>query len=312
MKYVKRSYIKMRPENASKTSRKKISYVSRLCMTLLTILLILLFIFIMSLVNSIQGTARVVNYAGLVRGKTQRIIKLEISGSPQDKMIADIDAFIDGLENGSSKLDLVRLDDADFQAKMEELEAYFTQLKEEIAQVRIKDYHQTDIINKSERFFNICDEATGLAEVYSQKKATQLNQLEKIVFADIAGLLLLFGAELIKTLRYAALNRMLQSKVYLDEATNLPNKNKCEELLNAPDPIPDGSFAAVCVFGLNNLRIINNTMGMKWVMLISVLLLTSCARPSLWISLQEETVVMNLLPFLKIQKAVLSMTVFLN
>lgn len=142
----------MRPETASKTSRKKISYVSQLCMTLLTILLILLFIFIMSLVNSIQGTARVVNYAGLVRGKTQRIIKLEISGNPQDGMITDIDAFIGGLENGSSTLDLVRLDDADFQAKMEELEAYFTQLKKEIAQVRIKDYHQTDIINKSERF----------------------------------------------------------------------------------------------------------------------------------------------------------------
>ena len=241
--------------------KKKKSYLSRLGMTLLTILLIVLFIFIMSLVSKIQGTARVVNYAGLVRGKTQRIIKLEISGSPQDEMIADIDAFIDGLENGSSQLNLVRLDDPDFQAKMKELDAYFSQLKEEVAQVRMRDYRKTDIIAKSERFFNICNEATGLAEVYSQKKATQLNQLEKIVFADIAGLLILIGAELVKTLRYAALNRLLQSKVYLDEATGLPNKNKCEELLNAPKPVPADAFAAVCVFDLNNLRIINNTMG---------------------------------------------------
>ena len=155
----------------------------------------------------------------------------------------------------------MRLDDPDFQAKMKELDAYFSQLKEEVAQVRMRDYRKTDIIAKSERFFNICDEATGLAEVYSQKKATQLNQLEKIVFADIAGLLILIGAELVKTLRYAALNRLLQSKVYLDEATGLPNKNKCEELLNAPKPVPADAFAAVCVFDLNNLRIINNTMG---------------------------------------------------
>lgn len=250
--------MKMKSETMPK---KKKSYLSRLGMTLLTILLIVLFIFIMSLVSKIQGTARVVNYAGLVRGKTQRIIKLEISGSPQDEMIADIDAFIDGLENGSSQLNLVRLDDPDFQAKMKELDAYFSQLKEEVAQVRMRDYRKTDIIAKSERFFNICDEATGLAEVYSQKKATQLNQLEKIVFADIAGLLILIGAELVKTLRYAALNRLLQSKVYLDEATGLPNKNKCEELLNAPKPVPADAFAAVCVFDLNNLRIINNTMG---------------------------------------------------
>ena len=66
-------------------------------MTVLTIILIILFFCIMSMVEKIQGTARVVNYAGLVRGKTQRIIKLENAGEPQDTMIADINAYIDGL-----------------------------------------------------------------------------------------------------------------------------------------------------------------------------------------------------------------------
>ena len=46
---------------------------------------------------------------------------------------------------------------------------------------------------------------------------------------------------------------------------------------------------------------------MKWEMPISVLLLTSCIRLFLMTSLQEETAVMNLLPFLKIQKAAQSM-----
>ena len=50
---------------------------------------------------------------------------------------------------------------------------------------------------------------------------------------DIGGLVILIALELIKALRYAAQNRILQSKVYLDEATGLPNKNKCEEILNA-------------------------------------------------------------------------------
>ena len=42
------------------------------------------------LVGKIQGTARVVNYAGLVRGKTQRIVKLEISGTPEDDLLGDV------------------------------------------------------------------------------------------------------------------------------------------------------------------------------------------------------------------------------
>ena len=92
----------------------------------------------------------------------------------------------------------------------------------------------------------ICDEATGLAEAYSQRKATALNQLEQVVFADIAGLLILIAMEIFKALRYAAQNRILQKKVYLDEATGLPNKNKCEEILDNDTCLLYTSHDVIC------------------------------------------------------------------
>ena len=225
----------------------------------LAVVLAALIVLMMILVSGIQGTARVVNYAGLVRGKTQRIVKLEIAQQPQDGMLQDIDAFISGLRNGDDDLNLVRLEDADFQNKMQELDDYFQTLKQEILLVRAKGYQETDIIEKSEHFFEICDEATGLAEVYSQKRASSLESLEKYITTDIIFLMVLIGYEFVKALRYAALNRALQSKIYLDEATGLPNKNKCEELLNDPAIQPD--LVGVCSFDLNNLRRINNSMG---------------------------------------------------
>ena len=240
---------------------KKLTYISRAALMILTCVLIILFFGIMSLVSRIQGTARVVNYAGLVRGKTQRIIKLEDAGQPQDGMIADIDAFIEGLRYGSRELDLVRLNDTDFQNKMTDLADQFEELKKEIQKVREQGYEHTQIIEKSETFFNTCDEATGFAEKYSQKKATDLSHLENIVMADIVGLLMIIGWELVKALRYAAQNAALRKKVYLDEATGLPNKNKCEELLNVPEPVSENAPVAVCVFDLNNLRTINNNLG---------------------------------------------------
>ena len=88
-------------------------------MTVLTTVLIVLFFCIMSLVGKIQGTARVVNYAGLVRGMTQRMVKLENSGSPQDEMIGELESIISGLRYGSDDLNLVRLDDKAFQDKMQ-------------------------------------------------------------------------------------------------------------------------------------------------------------------------------------------------
>lgn len=240
---------------------KKITRILRIFMMLLTCILIALFFGIMILVSDMQGTARVVNYAGLVRGKTQQIIKLENAQRPQDEMIGEVDAYIDGLRHGSDELNLVRLDDKAFQDKMEVLEQFFGQLKEEIYKAREEGYENTQIINKSETFFTICDETTGLAESYSQKLASSLNRLEKIVVVDIIGIVCLLGYELFTALRYAAQNRVLRQKVYLDEATGLPNKNKCEEILASEEPLTDRESTAVMVFDLNNLRIINDRQG---------------------------------------------------
>lgn len=245
----------------NKQTTSKGSRISRLLMTALTVVLIFLFLDIMSLVADIQGTARAVNYAGLVRGTTQRIVKMEVSGLAQDKMIEDVESYIDGLRYGSDDLDLVRLDDDAYQAKMTELSDRFADLRGEVGQVRETGYQDTDIIAKSEDFFELCDQATGLAEDYSQQKATALDHLENIVIADIVCLLALFAVELIRALRTAALNRQLQRRVYLDEATGLPNKNKCEEILSQAEPIGPESPLAVFVFDLNNLRTINNNLG---------------------------------------------------
>ena len=238
---------------------KKKSNIIQISIGILAVILAAFIIVMMGIVSDIQGTARVINYAGLVRGKTQRIIKLEISGQQEDEMIQDIESFIDGLRNGDEELGLVCLDDVDFQNKMQELDEYFSVLKKEIYRVRTDGYENTDIISKSEKFFVICDEATGLAETYSQKKATSLSALEKYITADIIALMLLIGYEFIKAVRYAAMNRALQRKVYLDSATGLPNKNKCEELLD--EPTPPSADTGVCSFDLNNLRRINNSMG---------------------------------------------------
>lgn len=249
----------MDSENANKSKKKKTSNIIQICIGVLAVVLAALIIVMMGIVSSIQGTARVVNYAGLVRGKTQRIIKLEISGQPEDGMIQDIEALVDGLRNGNGELGLVRLDDGAFQSKMQELDDYFAALHDEILRVREVGYENTEIIDKSERFFEICDEATGLAEAYSQRKASSLTVIEKYITIDIIVLMLLIGYEFIKAVRYAAMNRVLQKKVYLDKATGLPNKNKCEELLDDPQPAEED--VGVCSFDLNNLRRINNSMG---------------------------------------------------
>lgn len=239
-------------------SKQRKNNIIQIIIAVLSLILVALIIVVMSIVSGIQVTARVVNYTGLVLGKKQSIVKLEITGTRSDDMINDI-SFIGGLRSGNEELNLVRLDDEAFQNKMTELADYFEVLKNEIYRVRELGTEQTDIIAISENFLGICDDATGLAEAYSQRKTTSLSVTEKFITADIVLLMLLIGIEFIRAVRYAAQNRALKKKVYLDSATGLPNKNKCEEILDSTD-IPDEN-TGVCSFDLNNLRRINNSMG---------------------------------------------------
>lgn len=65
---------------ACSSTKKKSSSIVQRSIGILTVILVVLIVAMMMIVSSIQGTARIVNYAGLVRGKTQRIVKFEISG----------------------------------------------------------------------------------------------------------------------------------------------------------------------------------------------------------------------------------------
>ena len=171
-------------------NKKKKSSIIQVSIGVLAVIMAILIIIMMGIVSDIQGTARIVNYTGLVRGETQRLIKLELSMQQENEMIHDIRTFIDGLRNGNDELNLVRLNDVDFQNKMQELDDKFSDLYKKIYLVRFKGARNTDIIPESEEFFVICDEATGLAEKYSQKKATSLSLLEKYITADIVVLML--------------------------------------------------------------------------------------------------------------------------
>ena len=127
-------------------NKKKKSSIIQVSIGVLAVILAILIIIMMGIVSDIQGTARIVNYTGLVRGETQRLIKLELSTQQENEMIHDIRTFIDGLRNGNDELNLVRLNDVDFQNKMQELDEGFSGLYNEICLGRSEGYEKTDIM----------------------------------------------------------------------------------------------------------------------------------------------------------------------
>ena len=198
--------------------------------TTLVLFLAVLVVVMMREIRKIQGTAKVVNYAGLVRGGTQREVKLEVTGTADDELMAYLDDILDGLKYGDGIYGLVSLPDITYQNNLDEQISYWEKLKAEIISVREKGYEATDVIAMSETYFKLADETV-----------------------------LIIIKQTIDDIRIKNKNQVLEKKAYVDLQTGLPNKSKCEEMLNNYEYITEPM--GFVMFDLNNLKRANDTYG---------------------------------------------------
>ncbi len=128
-------------------------------------------------VNEMNGDARVVNYAGLVRGATQRLVKLEMSGAPNDVLIEKLDKYIDGLSGIKNEYNITYMNDVVFQSTLKDLADVWGSLKDCIYKYRKGEVSHQELLKISEIHFKKADEAVQKAEISSEKKLKNIKDL---------------------------------------------------------------------------------------------------------------------------------------
>lgn len=239
--------------------KKKVQPVVTAVQGVLILVMTVLVAVMMVQITRLQGTARVINYAGIVRGATQREVKLEIVGRPNDDLLVYLDEILDGLKNGGGKHNLVSLKDVEYQKDLDSLMDYWQTLKAEIYRVREKGYEETDIVNISERYFRLADDTVSAAERYAASIATVIRVLELATAVDMAFLVIILVVRSIEAMGMRYQNSQLEKQAFTDQHTGLPNKGRCEEFFVRTD-IKSQPLACI-VFDLNNLKITNDTLG---------------------------------------------------
>jgi nitrate/nitrite-specific signal transduction histidine kinase len=121
------------------------------------------------LIDDLQGNARVVNYIGIVRGATQRLVKKELNHEPDDNLIKHLDKILDGLSNGSDEFDLIKLESQQFQSLLVEMKNDWNHLKTEIHKYRSGLDNQT-LFEMSEDYFELADNTVLVAENYIEER----------------------------------------------------------------------------------------------------------------------------------------------
>ncbi len=154
--------------------------------------------------NSLGNDSKVVNSAGIVRGGTQRLVKLELAGQPSDKLIEKQDKLVRGLIYGDPTLELPAATDAEFIDRMKLVATAWGDLKQKIVNVRQNSQAKADLLAASERYFELANDAVFAAETYSTNKATRLRTLQLGIFAASLMLLVIIWMTVNKTSKILA------------------------------------------------------------------------------------------------------------
>ncbi len=148
-------------------------------------------VFLDSNISGLKQDGRVVNYSGIVRGGTQRLVKLETAQKQSDKLTQKLNGIINGLIRGDQALDLPAAVDPQFLAKMQEVETAWGKLKKTIAAYRTNPKLEGALIAESEKYFDLTNEAVSAAEKVSTDNVQEVRQIQLAVLGLSLGVLVL-------------------------------------------------------------------------------------------------------------------------
>ncbi|MBT9776950.1 EAL domain-containing protein [Clostridium sp. MCC353] len=114
-----------------------------------------------------QHYSRLVNYVGIVRGASQRLVKLELMDQPANPLIEYLDGILEELTTGNGGYGLFLPEDESYRENLDILDRMWTDIKEQIRDYRSGMDKEADLLSLSEAFFNQANDTVFAADEYA-------------------------------------------------------------------------------------------------------------------------------------------------
>ncbi len=166
-------------------------------------------------ITRVQGPAKnaqVLNQTGLVRGGTQRLVKLELAGQKNDDLIKGIETKIDVLINGGTvttldgEVNIAAAKEGPFKTEMLNVQELWKQLKNDLIQRRQNPNLAAKVVQDSESYFDATNKAAFAAEdIFAAGIGTERNLILLAILVQIilAAVVLVTVEQVSKTLQKA-------------------------------------------------------------------------------------------------------------
>lgn len=124
-----------------------------------------------------QYNARLVNYTGLVRGATQRLVKLELAHRPDNAIMDYVNSILHELHTENGPYGLIHPNDPTYLKHLDRLLALWKALKEHIQAARKDPAAGEALLAASEDFFEQADKTVFAAEAYADRRTSLMLRL---------------------------------------------------------------------------------------------------------------------------------------
>lgn len=137
--------------------------------------------------HQIRNDVGLVNRVGMIRGRTERLVKLELAGQRSDELIKEIDVLMAGLINGDVSLGLPGVRDPEVWPQYQVLAKSWHNLKGFIADFRANSATKDSLIKYSEDHW----------EITNNKVAEIENNVHTRIFHEKLNILIIYALNLL-------------------------------------------------------------------------------------------------------------------
>lgn len=147
------------------------------------------------LLSQIRGYDALINYSGVVRGTSQRVIKLVLAGRPEAEHTLSVDRILLGLLDGDEGLGIPKPDDPSVISKTREEQVQWEELKRQIARFKAGEIGPDELVDESERFFDTTNRQVFATSSLASDRFEAMESLDSLLM--VLNLLVIIGVVLI-------------------------------------------------------------------------------------------------------------------
>lgn len=212
--------------------------------------IIAIIILIVSLFQNL-GYAKVINYSGIVRGATQKLIKQELQGEKDDEIIEYLDKIIHELQTGQGEYGLMKINNEKYQSQLETMEVSWELIKTEIQEVR-NGGTENRLYELSQDYFSQADQMVATAQSVSDQSLVSSITLFFIYLLITGGVFAIW---------YHYKQRQIKKVMYIDKLTGLHNFLAFEmDVQKKLEYLNDNKYLMIC-FDIDDFKYLNTSYG---------------------------------------------------